>query len=183
VWNGMMIFGGGWFCLISSEVISVNNHTYACPHGPTSPPIPAQQIVRCSCDASDRDGRRSERAGSCDPLTCMGRSFAPATPHARCRAAWCWTCCAARQVASESRAARPATVPGSGAASIRLANHPLRSMSSPPTGTPSPSICTRDLVPGCTMLRLRSTRHRPWTRPACLFLSAWPLAPASLSCS
>src|SRR5581483_77451 len=31
VWNGMMSFGGGWFFLITSEVISVNNHTYALP--------------------------------------------------------------------------------------------------------------------------------------------------------
>ena len=31
VWNGMMSFGGGWFFLIASEVISVNNHTYALP--------------------------------------------------------------------------------------------------------------------------------------------------------
>ncbi len=29
VWNGMMSFGGGWFFLIASEVISVDNHTYA----------------------------------------------------------------------------------------------------------------------------------------------------------
>ncbi|MBS1847359.1 MAG: ABC transporter permease subunit, partial [Actinobacteria bacterium] len=29
VWNGMMSFGGGWFFLVASEVISVNNHTYA----------------------------------------------------------------------------------------------------------------------------------------------------------
>ena len=31
VWNGMMSFGGGWFFLIASEVISVNSHTYALP--------------------------------------------------------------------------------------------------------------------------------------------------------
>lgn len=31
VWNGMMSFGGGWFFLIASEVISVNNRTYALP--------------------------------------------------------------------------------------------------------------------------------------------------------
>jgi NitT/TauT family transport system permease protein len=31
VWNGMMAFGGGWFFLVASEVISVNNHTYALP--------------------------------------------------------------------------------------------------------------------------------------------------------
>ncbi|MGZ0145959.1 ABC transporter permease [Kribbella sp. WER1] len=31
VWNGMMSFGGGWFFLIASEVISVNGHTYALP--------------------------------------------------------------------------------------------------------------------------------------------------------
>jgi len=31
VWNGMMSFGGGWFFLIASEVISVNRHTYALP--------------------------------------------------------------------------------------------------------------------------------------------------------
>ena len=31
VWNGMMSFGGGWFFLIASEVLSVNNHTYALP--------------------------------------------------------------------------------------------------------------------------------------------------------
>ncbi len=31
VWNGMMSFGGGWFFLIASEVISVNNHVYALP--------------------------------------------------------------------------------------------------------------------------------------------------------
>ncbi|CAL8977843.1 hypothetical protein PROP_02296 [Propionicimonas sp. T2.31MG-18] len=31
VWNGMMSFGGGWFFLIASEVISVNNHTFALP--------------------------------------------------------------------------------------------------------------------------------------------------------
>ena len=30
-WNGMMSFGGGWFFLIASEVISVNNHVYALP--------------------------------------------------------------------------------------------------------------------------------------------------------
>lgn len=30
-WNGMMSFGGGWFFLVASEVISVNNHTYALP--------------------------------------------------------------------------------------------------------------------------------------------------------
>ncbi len=31
VWNGMMSFGGGWFFLAASEVISVNNHRYALP--------------------------------------------------------------------------------------------------------------------------------------------------------
>lgn len=31
VWNGMMSFGGGWFFLIASEVITVNNQTYALP--------------------------------------------------------------------------------------------------------------------------------------------------------
>ena len=31
VWNGMMSFGGGWFFLVASEVISVNHHTYALP--------------------------------------------------------------------------------------------------------------------------------------------------------
>lgn len=31
VWNGMMSFGGAWFFLIASEVISVNNHVYALP--------------------------------------------------------------------------------------------------------------------------------------------------------
>ncbi|MDQ1131085.1 ABC transporter permease subunit [Microbacterium sp. SORGH_AS_0888] len=31
VWNDMMSFGGGWFFLIASEVISVNNHVYALP--------------------------------------------------------------------------------------------------------------------------------------------------------
>jgi NitT/TauT family transport system permease protein len=31
VWNGMMSFGGGWFFLVASEVISVDNHTYALP--------------------------------------------------------------------------------------------------------------------------------------------------------
>ncbi|MCU1530245.1 MAG: transporter permease subunit [Frondihabitans sp.] len=31
VWNGMMSFGGGWFFLVASEVISVNNHSYALP--------------------------------------------------------------------------------------------------------------------------------------------------------
>lgn len=31
VWNGMMSFGGGWFFLIASEVISVNNAEYALP--------------------------------------------------------------------------------------------------------------------------------------------------------
>ncbi|MDN5726352.1 MAG: ABC transporter permease subunit [Propionibacteriales bacterium] len=31
VWNGMMSFGGGWFFLVASEVISVNNNTYALP--------------------------------------------------------------------------------------------------------------------------------------------------------
>ncbi|MBS1906804.1 MAG: ABC transporter permease subunit [Actinobacteria bacterium] len=31
VWNGMMSFGGDWFFLVASEVISVNNHTYALP--------------------------------------------------------------------------------------------------------------------------------------------------------
>ena len=31
VWNGMMSFGGSWFFLIASEVISVNNRVYALP--------------------------------------------------------------------------------------------------------------------------------------------------------
>ncbi|MET8698642.1 ABC transporter permease subunit [Kitasatospora sp. NPDC004723] len=31
VWNGMMSFGGGWFFLVASEAISVNNQTYALP--------------------------------------------------------------------------------------------------------------------------------------------------------
>ena len=31
VWNGMMSFGGGWFFLIASEVIAVNNQQYALP--------------------------------------------------------------------------------------------------------------------------------------------------------
>ena len=31
VWNGMMAFGGGWFFLVASEVISIANHTYALP--------------------------------------------------------------------------------------------------------------------------------------------------------
>lgn len=31
IWNGMMSFGGGWFFLIASEVISVNNRTFALP--------------------------------------------------------------------------------------------------------------------------------------------------------
>ena len=31
VWNGMMSFGGGWFFLVASEVISIANHTYALP--------------------------------------------------------------------------------------------------------------------------------------------------------
>jgi len=31
VWNGMMSFGGGWFFLIASEVIAVNNNEYALP--------------------------------------------------------------------------------------------------------------------------------------------------------
>ncbi|MBW3084320.1 hypothetical protein KEM60_00507 [Austwickia sp. TVS 96-490-7B] len=31
VWNAMMSCGGGWFFLTASEVISVNNHTYALP--------------------------------------------------------------------------------------------------------------------------------------------------------
>jgi NitT/TauT family transport system permease protein len=31
IWNGMMSFGGGWFFLVASEVISVNNHVYALP--------------------------------------------------------------------------------------------------------------------------------------------------------
>ncbi|MDR2703168.1 MAG: ABC transporter permease subunit, partial [Cellulomonadaceae bacterium] len=31
VWNGMMSFGGGWFFLIASEVIAVNNDVYALP--------------------------------------------------------------------------------------------------------------------------------------------------------
>nr|WP_305965178.1 ABC transporter permease subunit [Streptomyces sp. IMTB 2501] len=31
VWNGMMSFGGGWFFLVASEAISVNNQRYALP--------------------------------------------------------------------------------------------------------------------------------------------------------
>jgi NitT/TauT family transport system permease protein len=31
VWNGMMSFGGGWFFLVASEAISVNDHDYALP--------------------------------------------------------------------------------------------------------------------------------------------------------
>ncbi|KOV60649.1 sulfonate ABC transporter permease [Streptomyces sp. MMG1121] len=31
VWNGMMSFGGGWFFLVASEAISVNNQQYALP--------------------------------------------------------------------------------------------------------------------------------------------------------
>lgn len=31
VWNGMMSFGGGWFFLVASEVISANNRVYALP--------------------------------------------------------------------------------------------------------------------------------------------------------
>ena len=31
VWNGMMSFGGGWFFLAASELISVANHSYALP--------------------------------------------------------------------------------------------------------------------------------------------------------
>ncbi|MEV6976837.1 ABC transporter permease subunit [Kitasatospora sp. NPDC093806] len=31
VWNGMMSFGGGWFFLVASEAISVNNEKYALP--------------------------------------------------------------------------------------------------------------------------------------------------------
>jgi NitT/TauT family transport system permease protein len=31
VWNGMMSFGGGWFFLVASEVISVNNRSFALP--------------------------------------------------------------------------------------------------------------------------------------------------------
>ncbi|WP_378742387.1 ABC transporter permease [Nocardia brasiliensis] len=31
VWNGMMSFGGGWFFLVASEAISVNNHKYVVP--------------------------------------------------------------------------------------------------------------------------------------------------------
>ncbi|QNP74256.1 ABC transporter permease subunit [Streptomyces roseirectus] len=31
VWNGMMSFGGGWFFLVASEAISVNNKQYALP--------------------------------------------------------------------------------------------------------------------------------------------------------
>lgn len=31
VWNGMMSFGGGWFFLVASEMISVNNYTFALP--------------------------------------------------------------------------------------------------------------------------------------------------------
>ena len=31
VWNGMMSFGGGWFFLVASEALSVNNHHYTLP--------------------------------------------------------------------------------------------------------------------------------------------------------
>ncbi len=31
VWNGMMSFGGGWFFLVASEALSVNEHHYALP--------------------------------------------------------------------------------------------------------------------------------------------------------
>ncbi|MGC0417959.1 ABC transporter permease [Embleya sp. AB8] len=31
IWNGMMSFGGGWFFLVASEAISVNNKNYALP--------------------------------------------------------------------------------------------------------------------------------------------------------
>ena len=31
VWDGMMSFGGGWFFLVASEALSVNNHHYALP--------------------------------------------------------------------------------------------------------------------------------------------------------
>ncbi|MCX6471932.1 MAG: ABC transporter permease subunit [Corynebacteriales bacterium] len=31
VWNGMMSFGGGWFFLVASEALSVNNHDYILP--------------------------------------------------------------------------------------------------------------------------------------------------------
>lgn len=31
VWNGMMSFGGGWFFLVASEALSVNNHDWALP--------------------------------------------------------------------------------------------------------------------------------------------------------
>ncbi|MGY4103880.1 ABC transporter permease [Nocardia sp. R16R-3T] len=31
VWNAMMSFGGGWFFLVASEAISVNNHKYTLP--------------------------------------------------------------------------------------------------------------------------------------------------------
>ncbi|ONI81557.1 sulfonate ABC transporter permease [Actinosynnema sp. ALI-1.44] len=31
VWNGMMSFGGGWFFLVASEALSVNNREYALP--------------------------------------------------------------------------------------------------------------------------------------------------------
>lgn len=31
VWNGMMSFGGGWFFLLASEALSVNNHDWALP--------------------------------------------------------------------------------------------------------------------------------------------------------
>ncbi|HJP74507.1 MAG TPA: ABC transporter permease subunit [Pseudonocardiaceae bacterium] len=31
VWNGMMSFGGGWFFLVASEALSVNNHQYVLP--------------------------------------------------------------------------------------------------------------------------------------------------------
>jgi NitT/TauT family transport system permease protein len=31
VWNGMMSFGGGWFFLVASEALSVDNHTFVLP--------------------------------------------------------------------------------------------------------------------------------------------------------
>jgi NitT/TauT family transport system permease protein len=31
VWNGMMSFGGGWFFLVASEALAVDNHTYVLP--------------------------------------------------------------------------------------------------------------------------------------------------------
>ena len=50
VWNGMMSFGGGWFFLVASEAISVNNHDLrAARHRlPTSPrPATPASSARC----------------------------------------------------------------------------------------------------------------------------------------